>query len=238
MNLITPDWPSPENVCAFTTTRLGGCSEGRWQSMNLSFNCGDDASAVALNHEKLARGLPAQPQWLRQVHGTQVVTHPGRITAEPEADAILSRTAGAVCAVLTADCLPVLFCNLSGSCVAIAHAGWKGLAQGVLKKTVNAMQQQPEQIMAWLGPAIGPTAYEVGEDVKTVFGDAAASFFIARKDRWLLNLYGVARHQLAQLGIVRIYGGEYCTFNDSERFFSYRRDGITGRMASLIWLHR
>jgi len=185
----------------------------------------------------LERHLPASPQWLYQVHGTQVVTHPPTVASELEGDAQLTRSGGQVCAVLTADCLPIFFCNTVGNCVAVAHAGWRGLAGGVLQATVTAMDEDPERIMAWLGPAIGPTAYEVGEEVRQAFGDEARSCFTPRGERWLFDLYGAARIKLAQLEVCRIYGGGFCTFSDDERFFSYRRDGTTGRMASVIWIN-
>lgn len=236
MNLIAPDWPTPGNVRAFSTTRLGGHSHGPWCSMNLGMHCGDDSSAVLSNRQKLLQQVPSAPQWLHQVHGTQLVMHPGISTEELDGDALLSRSPEQVCAVLTADCLPVLFCTITGTCVAIAHAGWRGLAQGVLAETVKAMNEKPTQIMAWLGPAIGPSAYEVGEDVRKAFVNADSECFIAHRDRWFFDLYGAARNKLRQLGVNRVYGGDYCTFRDHERFFSYRRDGVTGRMASLIWL--
>jgi len=169
MEWVKPDWPAPPNVRAFTTPRAGGFSKDAWSSMNLGTHCGDDPLAVHRNREKLASQLPAAPQWPRQVHGTQVVTHPLKSGAEPEADGLVSFSPGQVCAVLTADCLPVLFCNRSGNRVAVAHAGWRGLAQGVLQATVKQMKETPGEIMAWLGPAIGPGVYEVGEDVRQAF---------------------------------------------------------------------
>ncbi len=236
MELIQPDWPAPANVRAFTTTRAGGFSKDSWCSMNLGLRCGDDPIAVQRNREKLVSYLPAAPQWLRQVHGRQVVTHSLASHDELEADGLVSSSSGQVCAVLTADCLPVLLCNRSGTRVAAAHAGWRGLAQGVLQATVRQMKEAPGEIMAWLGPAIGPEIYEVGEDVRQAFAEDLGVCFKQHGERWLLDLYGVARRILTQLGITAICGGQFCTFSDSERFFSYRRDGITGRMASVIWL--
>jgi len=180
------------------------------------------------NRQKLVTCLPAVPQWLRQVHGTQVVTHSMSTVEELVADGLVSFSPGQVCAVLTADCLPVLLCNRYGNRVAAAHAGWRGLAQGVLQATVRQMKERPGEIMAWLGPAIGPGVYEVGEDVKQAFAEEQESCFKKNGDRWLLDLYEVARRILIQLGVAAIYGGNYC--------FSYRRDGVTGRMASVIWL--
>lgn len=233
---VKPDWPAPANVRAFTTTRTGGFSKGAWSSMNLGSRCGDDPLAVVMNRKKLVSSLPAAPQWLRQVHGTRVVTHSPVKVDEPEGDGLVSYSPGQVCAVLTADCLPVLFCNRSGNRVGAAHAGWRGLAQGVLQATVSQLKEAPGEIMAWLGPAIGPIAYEVGDDVRQAFAEEQGICFKKIGDRWLLDLYGVARRILTHLGITAIYGGKFCTFSDSERFFSYRRDGVTGRMASLIWL--
>jgi len=236
MDLIWPDWPAPGNVCAFTTTRAGGYSRGAWRSMNLGLRCGDDITAVVRNRAKLQGHLPAVPQWLRQVHGSRVVAHPSGPSLELEGDGLVTGSAGQVCAVLTADCLPVFFCNDLGSRIAVAHAGWRGLARDVLKATVMAMEEETEHIVAWLGPAIGPMAYEVGEDVRQAFGSETADCFSRRGDRWLLDLYAIARLKLGRLGIKRIHGGGFCTFSDEERFFSYRRDRVTGRMASLIWL--
>ena len=236
MELIKPDWPAPASVRAFTTTRAGGFSKDAWSSMNLGFRCGDDPLAVQRNREKLLSRLPAAPQWLRQVHGTQVVTCSRASSEEREADGLVSSSPGQVCAILTADCLPVLFCNRTGNRVAVAHAGWRGLAQGVLQATVRQMDEAPGEIMAWLGPAIGPEVYEVGEDVWQAFPEEQGICFRKNGETWMLDLYGVARRILTHLGITSVYGGRFCTFSDSERFFSYRRDGVTGRMASVIWL--
>jgi len=236
LELIKPDWPAPENVHAFTTTRNGGRSRGNWYSLNLGLRCGDDNAAVQGNREMLERLLPASPQWLRQVHGTKVVTHPVFVSGEVEGDALLARRESQVCAVLTADCLPVFFCNDLGNCVAVAHAGWRGLAAGVLQATIAAMDEAPENIMAWLGPAIGPAAYEVGVEVRRAFGDETSTCFEQHGKRWLFDLYGAARFKLGQAGVERVFGGSFCTFSDHERLFSYRRDGETGRMASVIWI--
>ncbi|MEE8495056.1 MAG: peptidoglycan editing factor PgeF [Xanthomonadales bacterium] len=236
MELVKPDWPALANVRAFTTTRAGGYSKDAWSSMNLGLRCGDDPLAVHRNREKLLSRLPVAPQWLRQVHGTQVVTHSLAGSEELEGDGLVSFSPGQVCAVLTADCLPVLFCNRSGNRVAAAHAGWRGLAQGVLQATVRQMKETPGEIMSWLGPAIGPGVYQVGEDVRQAFEQEQGICFKKNGERWLLDLYGVARRILSQLGITAVYGGHFCTFSDSERFFSYRRDKVTGRMASVIWL--
>jgi YfiH family protein len=236
LSLIRPDWPAPATVRAFTTTRGGGFSRGAWHSLNLGWHCGDDGTHVSENHKLLERLLPSSPQWLRQVHGITVVEHPGGVDGEVEGDALLTRCSGRACAVLTADCLPVFLCNDAADCVAVAHAGWRGLAGGVLQATAAAMKEAPENIMAWLGPAIGPAVYEVGEDVIQAFDDGASHCFVKRGDRWLFDLHGAARFILGQAGIERIYGGDFCTFSDADRFFSFRRDGMTGRMASVIWL--
>jgi YfiH family protein len=241
-NGIIPDWPAPENVAAFSTTRAGGVSEGPWASMNLGQHCGDDAQAVAENRALLEGMLAARPFWLRQVHGSHVVQHPGSLTEQLpaiEADAQVSSVAGAVCAILTADCLPVLFCDRQGSQVAAAHAGWRGLAAGVLENTIAAMNSPAHELLAWLGPAIGPAAYEVGSDVKDAFSQdqaEGANAFVSHGERWLFNLYAMARHRLQKAGVKHISGGKYCTLSDPTRFFSYRRDGVTGRMATLVWL--
>jgi YfiH family protein len=233
---IIPDWPAPANVRAFITTRAGGYSKGAFSSLNLGPHCGDDPLTVRRNRDELVSQLPVEPPWLKQVHGKRVISYSRATAEETEADGLVSSSPGQVCAVLTADCLPVLFCNRSGSRVAAAHAGWRGLAQGVLQSTIREMNEAPEEIIAWLGPAIGPKNYEVGDEVRNAFPGEHERYFTNTGDRWLLDLYGVARHLLSQLGITGIHGGRYCTFSDSERFFSYRRDGICGRMASVIWL--
>jgi YfiH family protein len=233
---LQPEWPAPPGVLALSTTRNGGCSEGAWASMNLGQHCGDAAQHVKRNRERLAECLPAAPQWLRQVHGVTVARHPGMPGAEREADALVAFAPGQVCAVLTADCLPVLFCDRPGSRIAVAHAGWRGLAAGVLQATVNALESDPADLMAWLGPAIGPAVYEVGEEVAAAFPDEFTQAFAPRGDRWLLDLYTVARLKLASVGVNAVFGGGLCTYSDPDRFFSYRHDGITGRMATLVWL--
>ena len=236
MKRVKPDWPAPANVRAFTTTRAGGYSKGPFSSLNLGPYCGDDPLTVRRNRDELVLQLPVEPPWLKQVHGKRVISYSRAAAAEAEADGLVSSSPGQVCAVLTADCLPVLFCNRSGSQVAAAHAGWRGLAQGVLQSTISKMNEAPQEVITWLGPAIGPNKYEVGEEVRRAFPAEQEQYFTKTGDRWLLDLYGVARHLLSQLGITEIYGGQYCTFSDSERFFSYRRDGNCGRMASVIWL--
>jgi YfiH family protein len=227
-------------VRAACTTRTGGCSGGPWTSLNLGGHCGDAPDNVRRNRERLLQHLPAPPQWLRQVHGATVARHPGVPGAAPKADALVAFGRGQVCAVLTADCLPVFFCDRAGSRVAVAHAGWRGLACGVLAATVRALDTAPGSLLAWLGPAIGPAVYEVGEEVaealREQLGTDFPAAFTRRGERWLLDLYAVARLQLAAAGLGAVYGGGLCTFSDPARFFSHRRDGVTGRMASLIWL--
>jgi len=203
--------------------------------MNLGARCGDDADRVRRNRERLARMLPASPQWLQQVHGSAVATHSGCVAREPEADALVAFAPGRVCAVLTADCLPVAFCDRAGSRVGVAHAGWRGLAAGILQATVDALGCGPDGVLAWLGPAIGPSVYEVGEDVAAAFTGEFSRALEPRGDRWLLDLYTAARLKLAAAGVTAVSGGGLCTYSAPERFFSFRRDGNTGRMATLVW---
>jgi YfiH family protein len=241
---IKPDWPAPANISAWSTTREGGCSKGPWSSFNLGENSGDDPLAVANNRAVLAAHLPQQPCWLKQVHGRHVIRHPGNsqpaVASACIADAQTSDVAGEVCAILTADCLPVLFCDRQGREVAAAHAGWRGLAAGVLEETIASMKTAPQDLLAWMGPAIGPKAYEVGAEVKAAFAheeQEGAGAFAAQADRWLFDLYAMARHRLLRAGVGHVSGGEFCTLTDAKRFFSYRRDSVTGRMASLIWIN-
>jgi len=233
---LRPDWPAPASVKVLSTTRNGGCSNGAWATMNLGEHCGDDPRHVGRNRKFLSRFLPAPPQWLRQVHGTSVARHSGRLRDDPEADALVGFAAGQVCAVLTADCLPVVFCDRAGSRVAVAHAGWRGLVAGVLQATVDALDCAPAGLMAWLGPAIGPAAYEVGPEVRAAFPNESEQAFVPRDGRWLMDLYAVARLKLAAVGVTAVYGGGLCTYSDPDRFYSYRRDGVTGRMATLVWM--
>jgi YfiH family protein len=239
IELIRPAWRAPDRVRAFTTTRVGGTSDGPWASLNLADHVGDDPVAVRRNRDLLAARLrlPGEPHWLRQVHGVQV-RRPG--ASRGCADACFEDRPGQVCGVLTADCLPVLLCDRAGTQVAAAHAGWRGLLAGILEQTAAAFDGPRQEILAWLGPAIGPRAFEVGDEVRVAFlsaDPAAAPCFVAhRPGHWLADLYGLARLRLHALGVERIHGGDHCTFGEASRFFSYRRDGIAGRMASLIWL--
>jgi YfiH family protein len=239
--MIEPDWPAATSVKALTTTRQGGVSQGPYASLNLADHVGDAADDVQRNRVTIQRrlSLPKPPVWLHQLHSDRVVdaAHCGQC---PPADASFAAQAQVVCAVLTADCLPVLFCDRAGTRVAAAHAGWRGLAAGVLESTVRALDTEPQRLLAWLGPAIGPAAFEVGGEVRRNFVDrqaeAARAFQPRANGRWLADLYELARIRLLAVGVSAVYGGGLCTFSDRERFYSYRRDGVTGRMASLIWL--
>lgn len=238
---MTPDWPAPARVKAAATLRTGGVSTGAYASLNLGSHVGDDAAAVAENRRllKAALQLPAEPVWLNQVHGTNVVVANSQV-APPTADASVALSAGQVCVVLTADCLPVLFCDRQGTRVAAAHAGWRGLAGGVLEATIRALDVPPAQLLAWLGPAIEPEAFEVGPEVREQFislnAANAAAFQNNARARWQADLYQLARNELARLGVCDVFGGGLRCYADAERFFSYRRDSRTGRMATLVWL--
>ncbi len=241
MNLIVPDWPAPARVKSLMTTRAGGVSEAPWASLNLGDHVGDDPARVAANRTRLRERLPAEPGWLRQVHSARVVELGRDTDTEREADASFTRQVGEACAVLTADCLPVLFCDRAGSVVAAAHAGWRGLAGGVLEAAVAAMQVPPDQVLAWMGAAIGPQAFEVGDEVREAFvgrhPEAAAAFAPQpAPGKWLADIYRLARIRLNRIGVQAIHGGGRCTLSETDTFFSYRRDGVTGRMAALIWL--
>lgn len=236
---ITPDWPAPPNVRALQTTRQGGVSDAPYDSLNLGDHVGDEPLTVARNRVLLNHLLPSEPVWLEQAHGT-LVANADDASCLPQADACISRHRDSVCVVMTADCLPVLLCDTQGSVVAAAHAGWKGLAAGVIESTVQAMNTSPQDLMAWLGPAISQDAFEVGEEVRAAFvaaqPQAASAFTIGQSGKWLADIYALARMRLNALGITQIFGGDYCTYRESEKFFSYRRDGTTGRMGTFIWL--
>jgi YfiH family protein len=238
---IVPDWPAPPAVRALITTRAGGFSRSAYAGLNLGLHCGDDIEAVRRNRASLRQWLPAEPLWLRQVHGTTVV-EADAADSNPEADAALARRPGRVCAALTADCLPLLLCDEAGSTVAAVHAGWRGLCSGVIEQTLRAMDLPPQTLLAYLGPAIGPAAYEVGAEVREAFaaadpgGESASAFAPGVPGKFYADLYALARLRLARGGVARIYGGGYCTYTERARFYSYRRDGATGRMASLIWM--
>ncbi|MGE0029495.1 MAG: peptidoglycan editing factor PgeF [Steroidobacteraceae bacterium] len=237
---LVPDWPAPPGVRATVTTRAGGVSSGPWASFNLASHVGDDPAAVAENRRRLraALDLPAEPSWLQQVHGHAVARLPGPLPEAADAAVVFGR--GPVCAVLVADCLPVFLASRDGDRVGVAHAGWRGLAAGVIEATVVALGCDPARLVAWLGPGIGPRAFEVGEDVRSAFmeGDpvAASHFHPGRAGRWLADLPALARRHLMKCGVASVHGGGTCTVSDPARFYSYRRDGVTGRMAALAWL--
>lgn len=241
-NYITPDWPAADRVKAFATTRHQGFSNAPFASLNLGFRGGDNPDTVMANRKKLRSdlNLPAEPKWLKQVHGN-VVVQADTIDEPPEADASFTRELNVICLAMTADCLPLLVCDLQGTCVAAIHAGWKGLLAGVIDTTLDAMKIDSRDTLVWLGPAIGPTVFEVGSEVRSQFLDqdstADKAFTAKSKEKWLMNIYLYAHQRLHKRGITQIYGGDRCTYTDAEHFFSYRRDkGITGSLASLIWL--
>jgi len=247
-SFLIPDWPVPANIGALSTTRRGGTSTGPYGDgdggggLNLGLHVGDDPRAVQANRALLRTELPAEPAWLTQVHGAGVID--AAVTSPAtEADASVANMPGVVCAVQTADCLPVLLCDRAGAVVAAAHAGWRGLAGGVLENAVQAMRARGAgEIMAWLGPAIGPDSFEVGEDVRAAFVERnpqAAVAFRARPGipgKYLADIYMLARQTLAAAGVDAVYGGGRCTVRERDCFYSYRRDRVTGRMASLIWI--
>lgn len=239
---IIPDWPAPPTVNAVSTTRQGGESRPPFDSLNLGDHVGDDGVTVAANRHRVGEllRLPAEPLWLEQVHGT-VVSGMDNRNCHPQADASVALKPNQVSIVMTADCLPVLFCDRAGTRVASAHAGWRGLCDGVLENTIEQLDCAADDILVWLGPAIGPEQFEVGDEVRAAFmqHDVRAEEAFVPGDqpgKWLADIYLLARQRLQQQGIEHIYGGGLCTVSDSERFFSYRRDSQTGRMASLIWL--
>jgi YfiH family protein len=237
---FAPDWPAPKSVRAWVTERGGGVSVSRYSALNLATHVGDDPRHVAANRARLRAGLglPAEPQWLDQVHGATVLDLDRE--AVTAADGAVTGRPDVVCAVLTADCLPVLLCSDDGGRVGVAHAGWRGLLRGVLPAAVGRLGVPAEQVLAWLGPAIGPAAYEVGADVRDAYLAATPSahvhFAPNSRGRWQADLYGLARDSLAAAGVRAVHGGGLCTFTQSQRFFSHRRSAPCGRMASLIWL--
>lgn len=237
---LSPDWPAAAKVRALTTFRGGGVSRGAYASLNLADHVGDDRESVAENRNRLARAanLPADPCWLKQIHGTMIIDA-AAWKKDMSADAAYASASGYVLAVLTADCLPVLICDRNATWIAAIHAGWRGLATGVIEAAIGAFDGPRDQLLAWLGPAIGAGSFEVGSEVRDQFiaaNPAASEFFRDYHDRWLADLYGLARQRLSHCGVSRVFGGGWCTFEDPTRFYSYRRDGRTGRMATLIWL--
>ena len=237
--LIEPQWRVPANVRALCTTRLGGVSEGVMAALNLGVHVGDAPAKVGENRALVRAHLPNEPVWMEQVHGAEVIDA-AMAPTKPRADGAVTRTPGVVCCVMTADCLPVLLADEAGTVVGIAHAGWRGLAQGVIEATIDRMQVAPARIVAYLGPAISRQAYEVGAELFELFvkadAGAAASFTAKGGGKYWCDLYGLATRRLVRLGVPTISGGTYCTHGDAARFFSFRRDGQTGRMASFIWL--
>lgn len=243
MNLLKhcliPDWPAPAGVQALQTTRHGGVSIAPYDSLNLGSHVGDNPLAVARNRMLLNTLLPSEPVWLEQVHGI-VVANADMASCRPQADACIARQRAAVCVVMTADCLPVLLCDEAGSVVGAVHAGWKGMTAGVIEAAVLAMDVAPQGLMAWLGPAISQDNFEVGDEVRAAFvaaqPQAEAAFVPGQHGKWFADIHALARLRLNALGITQIYGCRHCTYRERERFYSYRRDGVTGRMGTFIWL--
>lgn len=238
---IVPDWPAPARVRVFSTTRAGGVSEGEHGTLNLGLSCGDDPARVAENRARVRRHLPGEPRWLKQVHGIAVADLDGLAPGEaPVADAAAVSRPGVVAAVLTADCLPVVLARADGSRVAVAHAGWRGLAAGVLEATVAALGGEAGDALAWLGPAIGPAVFEVGPEVREAFldadGGAGEAFVPCANGKYLGDLYALARRRLARSGLVRVHGGGRCTLTESGTFFSYRRARASGRQGTFAWI--
>jgi polyphenol oxidase len=239
---LTPEWPAPPNVRALATLRVGGVSEGDYASLNLATHVGDRADCVAQNRAALreAAQLPSEPLWLEQVHSAVVWSGTGPSHSPPTADAAVARDKGQICTIMTADCLPVIFSDTQGTVVAAAHAGWRGLAGGILRETIHAMAVPSRNVVAWLGPAIEQSAFEVGDEVRATFvarNQAHAAAFEANdRGRWQADIYRLARQELHALGVEGVYGGGFTVFADAQRFFSYRRNKVTGRMATMIWL--
>ena len=243
IELVEAQWPGPAGIRACCTTRRGGVSHAPFDGLNLSFGVGDDPVSVSENRALLAARLrlPAPPLWMQQVHGTRVL-EAGAAEPNSTGDASIARSPELPCVVTVADCLPVLLCASDGTVVAAAHAGWRGLAAGVIENTVVEMKVPPSRVMAWIGPAIGASAYEVGSEVRDAFvdwnPDDATVFSPSPAGRWMADLAGLARARLRRIGVRAVYGGDSCTHFDSRRFYSFRRDGRTGRFAALIWIER
>jgi len=238
---IIPDWPAPKNVKAVSTTRKGGMSAAPYDGFNLGLHVGDNAEHVQHNRDFLQQELELTlaPAWLNQIHSHRVIDLDKPLNAIVDADGSYTQRSGLACAIMTADCLPVLLCDRAGTQVAAVHAGWRGLAGGIIDAALAKFSAPSSEIMAWLGPAIGPAAFEVGGEVREQFmalDPNAEQAFVAYGDKWLANLYLLAIQRLQSYGVTQVYGGEHCTFNEPERFYSYRRDPVTGRQASLIWL--
>ena len=248
LNFITPNWPAPANVHALQTNRDGGTSLAPYDSFNLGGHVGDKPIHLAHNRQLLSQHLPSEPFWLNQVHGVNVLNLDEIVAVNtdclPDADASYTSRKNVVCVTMTADCLPILLCDQAGTAVASIHAGWRNLCDGVIEATVAKMPAKSADLMAWFGPAIGSNAFEVGFEVREQFMAKDAKSERAFKphgknqeqEKWLVDIYKIATQRLNNCGITQIYGGGECTFTDEKRFFSFRRDGVTGRMASLIWL--
>ena len=238
-DLIIPDWPAPANVKAMQTTRHGGGSLAPYDSLNLGLHVGDDPVRVNRNRQSLSAWLPSEPVWLEQVHGIEVADA-DLAACRVVADASIARKRGSVCVVMTADCLPVLLCDEDGTVVGAAHAGWRGLCDGVIEATVQAMGVAPHKLLAWLGPAISQAHFEVGAEVREAFiaqHPQAKEAFLAQQDgKYRADIFLLAHQRLNALGVTRIHGGGVCTYGEAQRFYSYRRDGVTGRQGSFIWL--
>jgi YfiH family protein len=247
IEFIKPSWPAPANVKTLQTTRIGGFSQAPYASLNLGMHVGDDVSVVVKNRQLLCAYLPSEPVWVNQVHGIDIIDA-AKNSGLQNADASFTTQANIVCVTMTADCLPVLLCDKAGTVISAVHAGWRGLCDGVIEAAVNKMAVCPKDILVWLGPAIGPHAFEVGDDVRQQFILKDAQSELAFKPhgyhqlntKWLCNMYLIAQQRLNKLGVTLVYGGgineHFCTYTDEIRFFSYRRDSVTGRMASMIWL--
>lgn len=240
MKTILPNWPAPKNVKAFASTRVGGFSSAPYQGLNLGAHVGDDPSIVEKNRDWLAQqaNMPSAPIWLNQTHSTVVARVSAPTTQVLDADGVFTSASNVVCSAMTADCLPVLLTNTQGTQVAAVHAGWRGLANGIVE---NALELFSGEVMAWLGPAIGPQAFEVGEDVLQAFVDfdsQAHQAFTPRdvEGKWLADMSKLATQRLNKLGITQVFDSGLCTFQDKEDFYSYRRDGVTGRQATFIWI--
>jgi len=245
IGMLVPDWPAPASVRAVTTTRAGGQSQPPWDSLNLAKHVGDNPALVETNRLELFQHLQLDRpvQWLNQVHGSRLVKA-DQLSIIPAADAVWTDSPQQVCAVMTADCLPVLLCESQGRWVTAIHAGWRGLAQGIVRETLQQLRQPEQQVLAWLGPAIGPASFEVGAEVRETFlgldSNAVTCFqsIEQKPGHYLADIYALARLQLKDQAVISIGGGNHCTYQENELFYSYRRDGVTGRMATLIWLEK
>ena len=243
INWLQADWPAPDFIKAGTTLRKGGMSLSPYDSFNLATHVGDELTVVKKNRAILQQSLnvPNAPQWLEQTHSTKVILLPSEETI-PKADAAYTTEKNIVCAVMTADCLPLLITDRQGSCIAAVHAGWRGLYDGIIEATIKKLPVVPESLLVWLGPAIGANVYEVGKEVYDAFtlsedvDEAKRAFTFVSEEHWLFDIYHMAKLRLNKIGVKQIYGGDRCTLSEEEQFFSYRRDDVTGRMASLIWI--